>query len=154
MISAGIDCGAKNMKTVILKDGQIVGKAKVLTGFDLEKAVEDSLVQALKTAGISKDNVQRVCGTGSGKDSIKMAEDTIDDIKAMSKGANFFFPNTRTVADVGAEEGRAAKIDEMGNPFRNWMPPIVSKALKKWPLVSVTNRPFGKPDAACNVICD
>ena len=92
MISAGIDCGAKNMKTVILKDGQIVGKAKVLTGFDLEKAVEDSLVQALKTAGISKDNVQRVCGTGSGKDSIKMAEDTIDDIKAMSKGANFFFP--------------------------------------------------------------
>jgi benzoyl-CoA reductase subunit D len=45
-----------------------------------------------------------------------MSDDTVSDIKAMSKGANFFFPNARTVADVGAEEGRAAKIDENGNP--------------------------------------
>jgi benzoyl-CoA reductase subunit D len=33
----------------------------------------------------------------------------------MGKGANFFFPKARTVADVGAEEGRAAKLDEKGN---------------------------------------
>ncbi len=35
MIVAGIDCGAKNTKTVIIKDGEIIGKGKVLTGFDL-----------------------------------------------------------------------------------------------------------------------
>ena len=29
--------------------------------------------------------------------------------------ANYFFPSSRTVADVGAEEGRAAKFDEKGN---------------------------------------
>jgi len=28
---------------------------------------------------------------------------------------NTFFPNSRTVADVGAEEGRAVKIGENGN---------------------------------------
>ena len=26
MITAGIDCGAKNTKTVIIKDGKIIGK--------------------------------------------------------------------------------------------------------------------------------
>ena len=117
MITAGIDCGAKNTKTVILKDGEIVGKAKVLTGFDQDKAAEDSLEKALEDAELAKDDVQRICGTGSGKESLKLADDKIDDIKAMSKGANFFFPNARTVTDVGAQEGRAAKIDEKGNPI-------------------------------------
>jgi len=116
LITAGIDCGAKNTKTILLKDGEIIGKGIILSGFDHQKAVADSLDQAVAEAGISHDDIQRICGTGSGKDAIKMADKDVDDIKAMSKGANFFFPNARTVADVGAEEGRAAKIDEKGNP--------------------------------------
>lgn len=116
MITAGIDWGAKNTKTIILKDGEIIGKAMVLTGFDPEKAVEDSLVQALGAAGISRDKIQRIGGTGSGINAISIADEDVNHIEAMSKGANFFFPNARTVADVGAEEGRAAKIDEKGNP--------------------------------------
>jgi benzoyl-CoA reductase subunit D len=117
MITAGIDCGAKNTKTIIMKDGEIVGKGMILTGFDHEKAIRESLGRALKDAGISKDDVRKIYGTGSGRKAVKMADDSIDEIKAMSKGANFFFPNARTVTDVGAEEGRAAKIDEKGNPI-------------------------------------
>jgi benzoyl-CoA reductase subunit D len=117
MITAGIDCGAKNTKAIIMKDGEIVGKGTILTGFDLEKAVQESLGQALKDAGISKDDVRKIYSTGSGRKAIKMANDSINEIKAMSKGANFFFPNARTVIDVGAEEGRAAKLDEKGNPI-------------------------------------
>ncbi|MGD8881347.1 MAG: acyl-CoA dehydratase activase [Desulfobacterales bacterium] len=117
MITAGIDCGAKNTKTIIMKDGEIVGKSIVLSGFDQERAVRESLGQALNNAGISKDDVQKIYGTGSGRNAIKMAGDSVDEIKAMSKGAIFFFPNARTVTDVGAEEGRAAKIDEKGNPI-------------------------------------
>jgi len=30
MITAGIDCGAKNTKTIIMKDGQVIGKGMVL----------------------------------------------------------------------------------------------------------------------------
>jgi benzoyl-CoA reductase subunit D len=117
MITAGIDCGAKNTKTIIMKDGEIVGKGLILAGLDQEKAVQESLGQALKDAGISKDDVPKIYGTGSGRKTIKIADDSINEIKAMSKGANFFFPNARTVTDVGAEEGRAAKIDEKGNPI-------------------------------------
>jgi benzoyl-CoA reductase subunit D len=115
MITAGIDCGAKNTNTVILKDGQVIGKGFVPTGFDQEKAVEESLEKALQVAGISRDDVNKIGGTGSGKNSIKMADTLVNDIKAMGKAAHYFFPNARTVTDVGAEEGRAAKIDEKGN---------------------------------------
>jgi benzoyl-CoA reductase subunit D len=115
MITAGIDCGAKNTKTVIIKDGQIVGKATTLTGFDQKKAVNESLDKAIEAAGISRDDIERIGGTGSGRDSIDMADSKVNDIKAMSKAAHYLFPNARTVADVGAEEGRAAKLDEKGN---------------------------------------
>jgi len=115
MITAGIDCGAKNTKTVIMKDGQILGKGSVMTGFDQEKAGNGSLEEALKEADISIDDIDKFGGTGSGKDSIRMADIMINDIKAMARAANYLFPNSRTVADVGAEEGRAVKIDEKGN---------------------------------------
>ncbi len=115
MITAGIDCGAKNTKTVIIKDGEIIGKARVLTGFDQEKAVDESLKMATRAAGIFRDDIERIGGTGSGKKSIKMADRQVNDIKAMARAGNYFFSNTRTVTDVGAEEGRAVKIDEKGN---------------------------------------
>ncbi|MEE9536260.1 MAG: BadF/BadG/BcrA/BcrD ATPase family protein, partial [Desulfobacterales bacterium] len=97
MITAGIDCGAKNTKAILMKDGEIVGKGMLLTGFDQEKAVEESLGQALKDAGIYKDDVQKIYGTGSGQKAVKIADDSVNEIKAMSKGASFFFPNARTV---------------------------------------------------------
>lgn len=113
MIAAGIDCGAKNTKTVIMKDGKIIGKGKVLTGFDQEKAIHASIDEACKNAGISKDQVEKWAGTGSGNQAVKNAV-KVNDIKAIAKGGQYFFPGARTVADVGAEEGRAVKVGDTG----------------------------------------
>jgi benzoyl-CoA reductase subunit D len=115
MITAGIDCGAKNAKTILWKDGEAIGKAQVLTGFDPKKAVNESLVIAVREAGITRDDIQHIAGTGSGKNLIEVADRVINDIQGMAKGAGFLFPNARTVVDVGAEEGRAVKIDANGN---------------------------------------
>ncbi len=115
MITAGIDCGAKNTKTVILKDGRIIGRGLVLTGFEQSEAVRASLEMALKDASLSMQDVNHIGGTGSGAKAIKEADVRVNDIKAMAMAANYFFPNSRTVVDVGAEEGRAAKIDAKGN---------------------------------------
>ncbi len=114
MITAGVDCGAKNSKTVILQDGEIIAKASVLTGFDQKASVKASLAKALEAAGLTRDQLDRIGGTGSGQKDIEDADVKVNDIKAIAAGAHYFFPNCRTVADVGAEEGRAAKIDEKG----------------------------------------
>ncbi len=114
MIVAGIDCGAKNTKTIILKEGQIIGKASVLTGFDQQQAVAQSLEQALAAAQIDRSEIEAIGGTGSGKESIPDLDSSVNDINAMARAAHYFFPNSRTVTDVGAEEGRAVKIDETG----------------------------------------
>jgi benzoyl-CoA reductase subunit D len=119
MISAGIDCGAKTTKVVVMKDGKIIGKAKGVTGFDQKQAILGAWDVALKEAKVSAGDVKHICAAGSGKNVVTLVfpstADLVNDIKAMGKGANFFFPSARTVADVGAEEGRAAKLDERGN---------------------------------------
>jgi len=114
MLTAGIDCGAKNTKTVILKDGKIIAKGMNLTGFDQVAAIKASLEAALNVAGIKEDDLDHIGGTGSGAAEIKQADAQVNDIKATAKAANYFFPSSRTVTDVGAEEGRAVKIDDHG----------------------------------------
>jgi benzoyl-CoA reductase subunit D len=114
MITAGIDCGAKNTKTVIMKDGKITGRGQVLTSFNQEAAIKASLEAACHDAGVVESDIEKIGGTGAGKDSIRGNVD-VNDIRAISEAAHYFFPHTGTVADVGAEEGKAAKLDGNGN---------------------------------------
>jgi len=116
MITAGVDCGAKNTKTVILKDGAIAGKWLVPTGFDPVRAVENSFNKAMQQAGVTRTDIRRIGGTGSGKFVVQIADESVNEIRAMARGGFYFFPSARTVADVGAEEGRAVKLDDRGNP--------------------------------------
>ncbi len=114
MITAGVDCGAKNTKTVIIKDGKIVAKAGVPTGFDRKEAVEASLGKALEAAGSTRNQLDHIGSTGSGSKSVEEADVRVNEIKAMAAAAHYFFPNAGTVTDVGAEEARAAKMSETG----------------------------------------
>ncbi|MBI2987058.1 MAG: CoA activase, partial [Deltaproteobacteria bacterium] len=50
MIKAGIDVGAKTVKVVLMEDGKIRAKAKVLSGFDQEESAKAALEQALMEA--------------------------------------------------------------------------------------------------------
>ncbi len=115
MITIGIDCGAKNTKTVVMKDKEMIGKASTLTGFDQVAAIKTSFEAALKDAGIEASAVEKIGGTGAGIEDITQADIKVNEIKAIAKAANYYYPSARTVTDVGAEEGRAVKIDDKGH---------------------------------------
>lgn len=114
MITAGVDVGNKFTRVVILKDGDILSKGEVISGFDLKKAADDSFGQALKGAGLKIDDIQFVMATGSGKEEVIFANGSITDVGAATRGAKFICPTAGAVVDVGAEEGRAARIDHNG----------------------------------------
>jgi benzoyl-CoA reductase subunit D len=115
MIVAGIDCGAKNTKAVILRDGAIVGRGLVATGFEQTQAVKTSLKLALLDAGAARTDVACVAGTGAGAGAIIEADIKVNDIKAIAAAAAYFFPTSRTVLDLGAEESRVVSCDERGH---------------------------------------
>ena len=105
----------KNTKTVILKDGKIIGKASVPTGFEQAQAVKESFELALKDAGITKDQIEHIGGTGSGAKSIQEADIKVNDIKAMAMAATFLFSQCSNRRRYWCGRSRVAKCDENGN---------------------------------------
>jgi predicted CoA-substrate-specific enzyme activase len=114
MITAGIDYGAKTVKVVALEDGKIKGRSMALAGFDTKVAAHKAFEEVLKQAGIAREDVQRVCATGSGAGEPLFRDMSITEVGADARGAVHLIPKARTVIDVGAEEGRAIRVDERG----------------------------------------
>ena len=114
-ITAGIDAGAKNTKVVILREGTVIGRGTSLTGFDQAEAVEAAYAIALADAGITREQVDRVVGTGAGRSNVTPANADVTEVTADARGAHMLIPSARTVVDVGAEEGRGISIDESGS---------------------------------------
>ncbi|MCW4010489.1 MAG: acyl-CoA dehydratase activase [Candidatus Bathyarchaeota archaeon] len=112
--TAGIDMGIQTVKIVILKDGEVVARAKAFSGFEPTKAAEQAYAEALSAAKISSEEVSNVSATGSGMDMAPYASGTVSMMGADAKAGVFLFPSARTVIDVGAEEARAVKCDERG----------------------------------------
>lgn len=115
MITAGIDIGAKTVKIVVLKDGrEIVGQALVLAGTEVSQAIEQVWQDVLEKSGLQMDDIVAVAATGAGRNDAIHATKKVTEVGADAKGAIFLFPEARTVIDVGAEEGRAIRIDGAG----------------------------------------
>ncbi len=112
--TAGIDIGTQTVKVVILDQGEIVGKAKVFSGFDPTKAAEDAISTALKEAKLTRSNVKHLTATGSGMELAPNKDSTISMMGADAKAGVRLFPKAHTIIDIGAEEARAVKCDDKG----------------------------------------
>jgi len=113
-LTAGIDCGSKNTKIIILKDDQILSTASVLSGFDQEESAKKALNNSLDKAGVNRADIKYIIATGAGMDAISFVNDTVTTISANARGTHFIIPSARTVIDIGAEEGRVLRVDEEG----------------------------------------
>jgi benzoyl-CoA reductase subunit D len=114
MVAIGMDFGAKNTKAIVLKNGQILAISSAPSGFDQKASEEQALNEALSKAGIKKDDIKHFTATGAGMDAATFANDTVTEISANARGISVIFPSVRTVIDVGAEEGRAIRLNEQG----------------------------------------
>lgn len=114
MITMGVDVGAKTIKAVVLKDGEIIAKGQNLAGFEAKDNANTLLEQLLKEASIIKDDIDQIIATGSGKKEVSYSDKSVTEVTAAAAGAVIIDPAVRTVIDVGAEEGRSIRCDETG----------------------------------------
>lgn len=114
MATAGVDVGTQTVKVVILQKGEVVGRAKVFSGFDPAKSAEEAMTTALKNARLTLADLKHVTVTGSGIELAPNANSTISMMGADAKAGVKLFPKARTIIDIGAEEARAVKCDDKG----------------------------------------
>jgi benzoyl-CoA reductase subunit D len=114
VIVAGLDVGAKNVHAVLIRDGELVARASVLSGFDHEESAERGLAEAAAAAGIARSDIQLIAATGAGRKALPFAAHQPTEVAADGRGAFALYPAAKTVIDVGADEARAIRLGNGG----------------------------------------
>ncbi len=111
--TGGIDIGSTYTKAIILsEDDEIVGRVMEPTGFKLAEVAERAYREAAAAADLSVDDVSYVVATGFGRHQAQFTDVQVTDLTAAARGATHFFPNTRTILDVGGQTMKASRLGD------------------------------------------
>ena len=105
---AGIDIGSRTIELVVINEaGEIIQNLQTDTGFD-PAATAKELLNQVDCGGIM--------ATGYGRNLFEITFDapTVTEIKAHATGARAFFPEIRTVIDIGGQDSKAISLYENG----------------------------------------
>jgi (R)-2-hydroxyacyl-CoA dehydratese activating ATPase len=109
--TAGIDIGSTYTKVVLVNaDGTILGRAMEPTGFKLAQAADRALGRALDQAGLARADVAYTVTTGFGRHQTGIGDVAVTDLTAAARGATHFYPDTRTILDVGGQTMKASRL--------------------------------------------
>jgi predicted CoA-substrate-specific enzyme activase len=109
-ITLGIDVGSTYTKAVLFDGHTLLARAMAPTGFKLTEIARTVRDECLAHAGIA--NPDYVIATGIGRHQVDYKDVAVTDLTAAARGANFFFPGTRTVLDIGGQTMKASRIDD------------------------------------------
>lgn len=112
---AGIDSGSTSTDVVILnKEKEIVAGIILPTGAGAAMGAERALEEALKQAGLNREDIDVLVTTGYGRTAIQEGDKSITEITCHARGAHFLEPEVRTVVDIGGQDSKVIRIDETG----------------------------------------
>lgn len=115
MIFVGLDIGTRFIKVVFIDDGrEVLATKKVPIGFEEDNIVFNTIDDLSASVGIKKSEISKIEATGCGRDVISFCDGVISETAAAAKAVSRYYPEVRTIIDVGAEESKAIKIDSRG----------------------------------------
>lgn len=109
----GIDIGSRQSKAVLLHGDQL-HTALGASGVDSQETADYLLGKLLRRAGIEREQLAWVVGTGYGRIAIDLApipSSIITEITCHAMGAHFLNAGTRTIIDIGGQDCKAIKVD-------------------------------------------
>ncbi|MBN2496802.1 MAG: hypothetical protein JXR96_19585 [Deltaproteobacteria bacterium] len=114
MITLGVDIGSLTGKALILEDGEIRAWSLILTGPDSVETGTEVTEMVLSKAGLRLEDMDFTISTGYGRIVIPFADKNVSEITCHAKGAHWFFPQARSILDMGGQDCKAIRCDETG----------------------------------------
>jgi predicted CoA-substrate-specific enzyme activase len=114
MRTAGIDMGAQSTKVVILEDARILAAVTLKTAESADREALQAMEEALRRAGLTRDDVEAIVATGAGRTSVAFARKQRSIVSCLASAAHFLYPQARTVIDGGAESSTAIRMSADG----------------------------------------
>jgi len=116
---AGIDIGSLCTKVVILNSNNKIESYSILrSGAAYKGAAETALNEALNKVSLCMEQISGIVSTGYGRSRVSFANYEITEISCHARGANFFFPDVRTVIDIGGQDSKVIRVNEKGQAVR------------------------------------
>lgn len=107
----GLDIGSLATKIVLLNEGKLVDHRVERSTFDFKRVGNNLFNDVLEKNNLSKSEVF-VMSTGYGRNTIDIADDRITEITAHARGVQYFFPEARSVIDIGGQDSKAILISK------------------------------------------
>jgi len=116
IFGSGVDVGSTQTKAVIVdEERRIVARSLIPTGANVSRAGENAFLKCCEEAGLPRDAVGYVVGTGYGRYKVTFGDAQITEITCHARGAHMLFPGTRTVIDMGGQDTKAIKVGSDGS---------------------------------------
>ncbi len=110
MLTAGIDVGTKTIKIVVIDDNiKLKDYIIIPSGKDSVKSIK----QAWDNLKTERNKIELLICTGAGY-KIANGDGFVTEVSAAAKGGKISYPESKIVVDIGAEEGRAIKVNNKG----------------------------------------
>ncbi|MBM4054240.1 MAG: hypothetical protein FJ264_06110 [Planctomycetes bacterium] len=116
MYTMGIDIGSMSTNGILLNDKKEILSATIIaTGASSKKAAEKTFLQILSEHNLTEKDISYIVATGYGRIKVPFANEVVTEITCHAKGANYYFPDARTIIDIGGQDSKVIKIDGNGN---------------------------------------
>ena len=102
----GIDIGSLATKIALIRETTLVDHRTERSTYNFKKVGHDLFDEILSKHGLSRSDVF-VMSTGYGRNTIDIADDRVTEITAHAKGIQYFFPDARSVIDIGGQDSKA-----------------------------------------------
>lgn len=119
MLTVGIDSGSQNTKGVLLRDGQVLGRAAQPTLFDVSGAAEAVMERLLTQSGVKREDVTAVAATGVGRGMVRFSDGEVNRVIAAALAGRYMVPGCLSVMEMGAEGSCAICLQADGS-VRNY----------------------------------
>lgn len=111
----GIDSGSTSTNAVILNNHrELVAFSVVRTGAKSGESAQRALKDVLDQANLAREDLSLIVSTGYGRVSIPFAHKNVTEISCHGKGAHYLNPKIRTIIDIGGQDSKAIKLNEVG----------------------------------------
>lgn len=111
----GVDSGSTTTNIVVVDQmGNIIGWRSEKTGRDISKKATELLEDLMSELEFNMNDISYCIATGYGRNIIDFANDAVTEITCHAKGAHRFFPQARSVIDMGGQDSKVIRLDASG----------------------------------------
>jgi len=111
----GIDIGSSSSKAVIIDENKNIAASVVKNIGTGTNGPEVAIGEALEAVGITRDQINFTVATGYGRLNYTQADKQITEISCHGKGVAHLVPGARTIIDIGGQDAKVIKLNDIGN---------------------------------------